>query len=370
MPSIPVVIPRINANEDRVLVVKICVREGDTMAAAATLAVVETTKATFEIPAPCSGIVRGMEAVEGKELPVGGTLCSIVTEERTEALHAHPAPLPARGMETSLAPAPMPAAERHVTAKARLRAAELGVDVERVPDVAGRVGVAEVEAYGNTVRPAPAGKIVAAGPLRTVIVGGGRHAACVIDAAVGASLELIGCVDSVKPAGHAVAGGLKILGPIEMLETLRGEGVQAALIGVGGADDNRPRCRLFEKTVQLGFQLPPLIHPSAYVARAVPLGPGSIVLAKASIGPECWIGANVIVNQGSIVCHHSIVEDHAHITPGGILAGGCRIGRGATIGMGAAVYMNVAVGAWALVYNGVSVVMDVPAHAVVKRTTH
>ena len=92
---------------------------------------------------------------------------------------------------------------------------------------------------------------------------------------------------------------------------------------------------------------------------------GCQVLAGATIGPRCAIGANVIVNQGSILCHDSIVQDHAHLTPGSIVAGGVTIGADTTLGMGATVLFGIKVGARCLLHNGAAVATDVVDDTVV-----
>ena len=296
-------------------------------------------------------------------MQVGSTLCYIATEGEEVAMQPSQ---PQNGEEAAGVRAP------RITVKAGIRAAELGINLEEVPIVGGRIGVAEVEAYAHTLQQAVSARSDVREPtsVRAVVLGGGRHAACVIDALHSSGYELIGCVDSEKPKGHSVFAGLKVLGPTDLLEQLRQEGIRIAIMGVGGTVDNQPRARLFRKVSEMGFVLPCVIHPEAYVAEGVPIGPGTVVLAKASIGPLCRIGANVLVNQGSIICHHSVVEDHAHIAPGGILAGGCRVGSGSTVGMGATIYVDVTVGAWCLVHNGVSVVADVPDHTTVKSPEH
>lgn len=201
--------------------------------------------------------------------------------------------------------------------------------------------------------------------IQAVILGGGRHATCVIDGLRNSGYDLVGCVDDVKPAGYEVFAGLEVLGSMNILEELWREGVRIAFMGVGGVD-NRPRAELFKRVSEMGFTFPFVIHPEAYVASGVTIGPGTVVLPKASIGPLSKIGANVIINQGSIVSHHSVLEDHSNIAPGGILAGGCQIGSGSTVGMGATVFMDVKVGKWCLVCNGVSVIKNVPDETVLK----
>jgi sugar O-acyltransferase (sialic acid O-acetyltransferase NeuD family) len=204
------------------------------------------------------------------------------------------------------------------------------------------------------------------GRKRAVVVGGGMHAACVLDALKGSGFSVVGCVDDEKPAGHLVYGGARVLGRMDMLADLLKSGVKTAFIGVGGPTDNRPRAGVFQRVLGLGFDCPPVVHPDASLAGEVELGPGSVVLAGVTVGPFCEVGANVILNQGCTVCHNCVIEDDAHIAPGAVLAGKCRVGRAATVGMGATVLTCLSIGEGALVCNGVAVLSDVPAGAVVR----
>lgn len=198
-----------------------------------------------------------------------------------------------------------------------------------------------------------------------VVIGGGRHAACIVDALRWLDLPVVGSVDDVKEEGHVVLGDVRVLGGMGLLPKLYAEGVRVAVMGVGGVD-NAPRRELYERVSAMGFGFPALIHPAAPVAGSVLIGAASVVLAAASVGPLCRIGENVIVNQGCIICHHTQVEDDAHVAPGAVLAGGCRVGRGATVGMGATVYMDVEIGEGAVVCNGANVLLDVPDGGIVR----
>ena len=352
MHSYPVIIPRLNANEDRVVLVDYFVKEGDRVEAGQTVALVETTKAAVEIASPAAGIIRGISLERGTEIAVGAILC-----------HVAGPPVEGIAEETAVA-VNSEESELHITVKARMRASELGVDLSLVQPVQQRIGLAEVEAFAEMRKANSMGKALTT--QRAVIVGGGRHSAGIIDAAAGLGYHLIGCVDSVLPSGTATDGGLTVIGSEDLLESLFKHGVTTAFIGVGGATDNTPRTKLYSRLRDIGFHLPPLIHPTAYVAPGVSIGPGSVVLAKAGIGPNCVIGANAIINQGVIVCHDCVIEDHVHLAPGAILAGACMIKTGATIGMGATIYVNVVVGEGALVYNNVPVMANVAPQTIVK----
>jgi len=192
------------------------------------------------------------------------------------------------------------------------------------------------------------------GRYRAVVIGGGRHAACVLDALGGSGFDVIGCLDDVKMIGFEVIPGAKVIDRIDHFDDLCHDSL-GVFIGVGGATDNEPRAKLFDRLARAGATFPPLVHRTAHVAPGVILGPGTVVLANATIGPGCVFGGNTIINQGANVCHHCTIGDHVHLAPGSILAGGCRIGTGSTVGMAATVFIDVEIGRWCLVDNGVAV---------------
>lgn len=341
--ALDILAPRLNSNEDQVLVVQVAVRPGDRVTEGALLFVLETTKASSEVLAPRAGVVEPPMAVAGAMVDVGAVLC------RLQADGAAGADAAAKGQS---APGGI-----HITAKARLRARQEGIDIDAVPAVDGRVGVAEVEAFAAAAR--PRALAVAAADARAVIVGGGGHAAMIADLLVGTGYRLEGCTDPSVPVGTVVVPGLTVIGTDDILADLRADGVAVAFVGLGGAVDNRARRRLFTRLVELGFALPPVIHPRAHVGLATSLGAASYVLPGAVVGPRCGIGDNVVVNQGSQIAHDSVIGDHCHLTPGALIAGGCTIGAGTTVGMGASVLFGCRVGRDCLIHNSAAVTGDI-----------
>jgi sugar O-acyltransferase (sialic acid O-acetyltransferase NeuD family) len=290
---------------------------------------------------------------------VGAALCEIIDENA----EAEPGAAAAADLEVG---------EIAITAKARKAASELGIDLADVRPSNGRIGEAEVRAAA-AIRPTAKAAVsyrfeptLAAGPLRrAVIIGGGGHAACLIDALEGSGYDILGCTDQAVPVGQHVCGGISVIGTEECLERLLAEGTRYAFIGVGGAQSNEVRRAMFERAVDMGFVMPPVIHPSAIISKSTRIGHGCHILAGASIGPRCTIGNNVIVNQGSIVCHDSVVQDNAHLTPGAILAGGVNVGPMTVVGMGATVLFGVRVGTDCLIHNGAHISANVADSTIV-----
>lgn len=62
----------------------------------------------------------------------------------------------------------------------------------------------------------------------------------------------------------------------------------------------------------LGFIIPTLIHPTAFIPDGVEVGMGSIICARVTVSVGCKIGANCIVTSGSIVPRKTSLPDWAY----------------------------------------------------------
>jgi pyruvate/2-oxoglutarate dehydrogenase complex dihydrolipoamide acyltransferase (E2) component len=131
-----VLVPRLNANDDELLVVEVRVCEGAAVAEGDVLFAVESMKAATEILAPSAGVVRSIAVRKGAMATVGTLMCRVThgaSADRPEPSGDAPAAGASGGVK--------------ITAKASQRARELGIDVTRVPPSDGQVGLKEVEAF-------------------------------------------------------------------------------------------------------------------------------------------------------------------------------------------------------------------------------
>lgn len=78
-------------------------------------------------------------------------------------------------------------------------------------------------------------------------------------------------------------------------------------------DDVILRMRYLEKLKLAGFNLPAMIHPSAYVSPSAVVGEGSVIEPGANIHTGCVIGRGCIVSLAANVNHHTRIGDFCHI---------------------------------------------------------
>jgi pyruvate dehydrogenase E2 component (dihydrolipoamide acetyltransferase) len=118
-------------------------KEGDRVAKGEPLLEIETDKAVVEVEAPADGILAGIKASEGSDIPVGQTIAWILAPGETVPVENQSSPPAARAGSHSKpelphivpvsASAPQPAASgAKISPKARRLAKELGVDIARV----------------------------------------------------------------------------------------------------------------------------------------------------------------------------------------------------------------------------------------------
>ena len=135
------------------------------------------------------------------------------------------------------------------------------------------------------------------------------------------------------------------------------------LVAIGGAR-GRERIELHDRLVAAGLHAVVAVHPRAFVARDVILGPGAQVLAGACVGTEVRLGRCCIINTGAAVDHETSLGHGVHIGPGASVAGCVEIGDYAFVGIGAVILPRVRVGQNAIVGAGSVVTRDIPENVV------
>ncbi|MBA3698979.1 MAG: acetyltransferase [Planctomycetes bacterium] len=191
--------------------------------------------------------------------------------------------------------------------------------------------------------------------MRLVILGVGGHGRVVAETARVAGLDLLGFIDEDRALHTATPLGLPVLGSTTAVEH-RQIDCDGVLLGVGR---NSVRIALLRRFLVTGHALPALIHPRAWVSPNSFLGPGTVVMANATVQTGCRLGAAVIINTNASIDHDGVLADGVHISPGAHLAGNVAVGEGTHIGIGATVIEGIRIGAGCLVAAGAVVIRDV-----------
>lgn len=89
-----------------------------------------------------------------------------------------------------------------------------------------------------------------------------------------------------------------------------------AIVALG---NNENRKKYTDVLIKNDYQIPVLVHPTAYVSPDAKFGQGCIVRAKAVVSRYAELGKAVIVNVGGLVDHHCVIGDYSHILMGAVV---------------------------------------------------
>jgi len=367
--------PREGVSDDTLRIVAKPVPDGQRVKAGQIVMSLESSKAVFDVEAPCEGLIYLRGAV-GEDVPSFGAVGVIADEElttpydfgsleverrvppqRQKVFELAKAP-PAKPSET-VAASPMPGIEVRLSRCAKTSAEAAGIDVAKLAG-RGLVRARDIERSEN--EGGIDGRNIGGPGDRIVIVGGGGHTKMCIELIRDTGCYIIaGIASSVLKPGKLVLGVPVLCADrMEDLLSLREAGITLAVNGVGAADKHSLRAPVFERIIAAGLVLPALVHRSAVIESSAQIGAGTQVMAGAYIGSSATVGEDCIVNAGAVISHDCRIEDHVHVAPGSILGGNVIVGAGSLIGMGCQVFMHVRIGRDVIVANGMSVDGDVP----------
>ena len=148
--------------------------------------------------------------------------------------------------------------------------------------------------------------------MKLLIVGAGGHGQVVKE--VAEALNIYEQIDFVDDQAEGTVG------KIEDLEVLRGQ-YDTAFVGIG---NNRVRGEVYTKLKEYAYDIPVLIHPTAYVSKSARIGAGTVVEPKAIVNAHTEVGEGCIISVGAIVDHDVVLEPLVHVNAGAICkAGSC-----------------------------------------------
>jgi len=168
---------------------------------------------------------------------------------------------------------------------------------------------------------------------KLILIGGGGHCKSCIDVIEQENKFLIaGIVDTNRSICDLL--GYPWLGHDDDLTNLKAS-YDYALITIGQIKSPAIRFRLFDYAKSLGFKLPVIISPRAYVSKHAKIAQGTIIMHDALINSGAKVGDNCIINTKSLIEHDAVIENNCHISTGAIINGGVIVKQGSFVGSNA-----------------------------------
>ena len=138
-----------------------------------------------------------------------------------------------------------------------------------------------------------------------LIIGAGGHGTVVKEVAKACGFDKIEFLDDTLP---------QALGKISDIDKYKE--YENVFISIG---NNELRKKLYDMARKVGYKLPTLIHPEAYVSESAKIGEGTIIEPKAIINSNATVGEGCIISVGAIVDHDAEIGDYAHVNAGAVV---------------------------------------------------
>lgn len=185
-----------------------------------------------------------------------------------------------------------------------------------------------------------------------LLIGGGGHCRSCIDVIESeGKYKIAGIIDNIlHDSNTKEVLGYPILGKDEDLKKLKNK-YDYVLVTIGQIKTPSPRIKLYNKLKELGYILPTIISPLAYIAKNVTIFEGTIIMHHALLNTSSKIGKMCIINTKALIEHDCIVHDFCHISTGAILNGGCEIGEQTFVGSNMGIRHETKITARQIIYS-------------------
>ena len=335
--------PRLNANDDEILINDIFIKLGDKIKKGDIVFIVETSKTSIELQAEYDGKITKIEVKKNDYIKVDSVLYELQSTSPQNILIKEN-----DKKEKKFS-------EKNISLKALKIIEDNQINIKDLDYIKEEIKMHHVLSYlkSNSITKSKSKKSPA------IVFGSSLHAIEVANTIIDEKIEFLGfCSKSSKDMDKIIFNKYKVICSDDNISSIKKEEFKDAYIGLGGPISNKERKKLFDFIKENNFNTPNIISSKANVSEFSQIGEGTVVLPGATIGPEVIIGKNCIINNNVVISHGSIIGDHVHLTPGSIIAGDCHIGEFTTIGMASTVYFSTNIGKNCLKHNNSSILID------------
>lgn len=178
---------------------------------------------------------------------------------------------------------------------------------------------------------------------KIVLIGGGGHCHSVIDVIEQENkYEIIGIVDVKEDIGKKVLD-YKVIACDDDLVTIF-LSCKNAVISVGQIESNKIRVNIYNKLKQIGFNLPVIVSPLAYVSKYADVDEGTVIMHHVLVNANVKIGKNCIINTKALLEHDCVVENNCHISTASVINGGVTVKENSFFGSNATSKQAIEIG--------------------------
>lgn len=199
--------------------------------------------------------------------------------------------------------------------------------------------------------------------MKSIIIGAGTYGEVYLAYLQESGVDVVGFLDDNPKYQDTKVNGVPVLGPINLLNTLKTTNdIEAVYCPLG---NNKLRVKFLTYARQLGYKTPNYIHPSVIISPHVIIGEGVYILLGTTIMPHTIIRNFVMISMGVHLAHHNVLEEGVFLSTGCNFGASIHAKRYAYCGIGSTIMTGIhELGEDCLIGAGAVVIKDVPDSAI------
>lgn len=197
-----------------------------------------------------------------------------------------------------------------------------------------------------------------------VMIGGGGHAAALLEILLLQGRDVIAVVAPEITAGKELFKGIKHFKNDNAILDFSPNEVEL-VNGIGAMPYSGLRTKIHLEFKSKSYQFATVIANSAHVSTNAAIAQGAQVLTNATICIGCKIGFGTIINTSASIDHDCEIAAFCHIAPGVIMSGQVYVKESVHIGTGAKVINSIQIGKNTIIGVGANVLKTLPDFAIV-----
>ncbi len=345
--------PHLGVNEDYARVVNWFFNDGDYVEKEAIICELETTKASFEVNSPFSGYFFKCVKLDN-EVQINDNIAFIASSKDIGENKLKEFTDIETKYETKINSNKFTKKALNLIKKLNLNIEEFNIEKEIVTekDI--------LTAYESTLKKNI--EINIKGNKKSILIyGAGKGGETIIDNInLSNQFTVEGFIDD-NPTSNEFRG-LRVFENKD-LKLLFDKGIKNIIISIS---NGKIRKKIFSKCREIGFNIPSIIHPKAFISEKASIGEGCHIKAGAIIDTNSVVENGCIIDNGSIIPHDNTIKEFAHIAPGVSLGSSITVGEFSIIGIGSSVSTGVKIGSNCIVSVGSSVEKDLNDNEIVQ----
>ena len=166
---------------------------------------------------------------------------------------------------------------------------------------------------------------------KIIIIGAGGHAKSLIDLILSTGKwQIEGLVGNYDELGKRILGFEVKWNDKELTKIVHD--YKYAVLGFASLGMQKKRILFIENLKKIGFILPSIISPNAYISKHSEIGEGTTIGHFSLVNANSTIGKFCIINSQSLIEHDVRIEDFCHISTSVTVNGGVTLGQETFIG--------------------------------------